>query len=66
MQHHGGDVLALDVGVDPGGPAVDGLRLAEEEARHVEDVAPHVGEDELLELGQERLVREELEARRPW
>ena len=45
------------------GPAVNGLRLAEEEARHVEDVAPHVGEDELLELGQERLVREELEAR---
>ena len=45
------------------GPAVDGLRLAEEEARHVEDVAPHVGEDELLELGQEGLVREKLEAR---
>jgi len=42
--------------------AVEALRLAKEEARHVQDVGAHVGEDEVLQEIERGLVGEDVAA----
>ena len=61
-EHDRGHVLPSDVPVDLARQADQPLGLAEEEPGDVEDVGADVGQDELLQLAQERLVGEDGEA----
>src|SRR5688500_11222093 len=55
---HRRDVLAFDVAMDALRLAINRARFTEEKSRRVQDMTANVGENELLQLLEERLILE--------